>query len=269
MGYNVDIYRFLNSTEYEYKYTGKYGAKGERRAPKAKPTAEQLRKQNQYNRENKVRRLIKENFPPNSLWATLKYPAGTRKPLEEVEKEFNAFLGAMRRVYKKRGEPFKYIYRIEVGKNGGVHIHILVNRLKGKPDTDIILQTKWKHGRVNYAGIHEAGGYKNLAAYIVKQPADEIAGQMALFPEEKRKKLRTYSTSRNLIRPQPERRHYSRRTLRKLIEQIRTEGAPKPEPGYYIDMDSIRCGVNPYTGMSYLYYTECRVKLAEWKEEEE
>ena len=257
MGYYAVIYYFLNSTEYEYKFAGKYGAKGEKRAPKVKPTPEQIKKQNQRNRENRVRRLIKMNFRPNDLWVTLKYPAGTRKPLGEVKGDFKKFRDAMRRAYKKRGEPFKYIYRMEIGERGGIHIHILVNRAFS--DTDILIQTKWVHGRANSASIHEAGGYKDLAAYIVKQPTEEIEGQLSLFPAEERKVLCSYNPSRNLIQPVPERKVYSHRTMRKLVEQIAKTGQPTAMEGYYIDRDSIRCGVNPYTGMSYLHYTECRI----------
>lgn len=267
MGYNVSIYPFRDSTEYEYGYTGEYGAKGERRAPRAKPTAEQMEKQNQYNRENRVRRLIKANFRPNDLWMTLKYPAGTRKTPGEVRKDVSAFLSAMRRAYKKRGEAFLFIIRMEVGRNGGIHIHILLNRPDSMPDTDRLVQAKWKYGRVNYESIYETGGYRKLAAYIVKKPAEEIEGQLALFPEGERKAFCSYSSSRNLVRPQPERRSYSRRTMRKLVEQVRTQGRPEPSPGYYIDMESVRCGVNPYTGMSYLHYTECRIRTERQEKE--
>lgn len=31
--------------------------------------------------------------------------------------------------------------------------------------------------------------------------------------------------------------------------------------------DSVRAGVNRYTGMSYLYYTECRIDIIEDREE--
>ena len=33
-----------------------------------------------------------------------------------------------------------------------------------------------------------------------------------------------------------------------------------PEDGYYIDKNSIRRGINPYTGMSYLYYQEVKLR---------
>lgn len=267
MGYFVDIYHFLNSTEYEYKFIGKYGAKGEKRGKKEKPTPEQIKKQNQRNRENRVRRLIKRNFCPNDLWVTLKYQAGVRKPPGEVKKEFRAFLDSLRREYKKRGEPLKYIYRMEIGERGGIHIHILINRLRGAPDTDVIVQTKWTHGRANFTSIYEDGGYKALAEYIVKQPSEKIEEKMSQLPPEERKLLISYNSSRNLIRPEPERKEYKTRTMKKIMEQVAKDGKPEAKEGFYIDRDSIRCGVNPYTGMSYLHYTECRIVQIERPEE--
>lgn len=247
-----EVWRFINSNENEYKYRGKYGAKGEKRAKRKKATPEQIKKQNQLNKEKKLRRLIKANFFPLDLWCTLKYPKGARPPIEQVMKDIRNFLDRMRYRRKKKGELFKFIYRVEIGKRGGVHIHILVNRSDKKPDTDIEIKEAWKPGSVYWTTIYEHGGYSDLAAYIVKEPEDD--GQMSLFPEKERKKLRSYTPSRNLIKPEPERTMHSKRTVRKLIEE-----GPKPTPGYYIVKESIECGVNPYTGMSYLRYTENRI----------
>lgn len=254
MAYWRDRWTFRESREYEYKFAGKYGAKGEKRGPRKKATPEQVEKQNQLNREKKIRRLIKDNFEPGDIWATLKYQKGTRKPAGEVKKDLRKFLTLMRREYKKRGDEFKFIYRIEVGKEGGIHIHILVNRLDTKPDTDMTMQDIWKHGRVNYETIYEAGGYKDLSEYIVKKPDEEVAEQLQMFEEGERREFVRYSTSRNLTRQQPERTSYSRRTVRKIVE----EGL-KAENGYYIDKDSVECGVNQFTGMSYIRYTEIRL----------
>ena len=84
--YWKDIWRFKNSVEYEIKYKGKYGAKGEKRAKRKKATPEQIKMQNQRNREKNVRRLIKANFGENDYWITLKYPKGTRLKIEDVKK---------------------------------------------------------------------------------------------------------------------------------------------------------------------------------------
>ena len=254
--YWLDAWKFSDSNEYEYKFQGKYGAKGEKRHPKAKPTPEQVRKQNQLNREKKVRRLIKANFKEWDLWCTLKYPAGTRKPLKKIKKDKKLFLNRLRYAFAKKGEQLKFICRLEIGKRGGIHLHILVQRIEGE-DTDIIVQKAWKQGKVNFESIHDHGGYEKLANYIVKPPDEEQMEQLSLFPEEERRELTSYSTSRNLVRPQPERKEYRHWTVRKLIEE-----GPKPTPGYYIDKNSIRQGVNSYTGMSYFQYTEYRCETA-------
>jgi hypothetical protein len=254
MAYWQDTWAFTNSIEYEYKFAGNYGAKGEKRNKKTKATPEQIQKQNQFNREKKMRRLIKANFLPDDMWETLKYPKGTRKRLLEVKKDVRSFLTAMRKEYKKFGDPFKFIIRYEIGKKGGIHIHILINRLEKVP-MDLLVQDLWIYGRVNHETIYEYGGYQKLANYIVKKPGKEEENQLKLFDEKERKELISYSSSRNLIRPEPERKAYTRWTMRKLIEN-----GPKPTPGYYIDPDSVHCGVNPYTGMSYFQYTEYRIK---------
>lgn len=257
-----DTWRFNNSIEYEFKYPGRYGAKGEKRAKRKKATPDQIKRQNQTNRENYVRRLIKANFSEGDMWCCLKYPKGIRKEVGSVRDDLKDFLQKMRREYKKQKVPFKYIYRMEVGERGGIHIHILFNRLENTA-TDLIAQKCWQQGRVNYQSIYDAGGYKELADYIVKQPKNKDMKQLSLFPEEERKELIKYSSSRNLIRPEPERKMYSRKTMRDLIEN-----GPKPTPGFYIDKSSIVCGVNLYTGHSYYRYTEVKIdnKDGPWME---
>jgi hypothetical protein len=251
-------YEFENSIEHEFKYKGKWGAKGESRGPKTKATQEQIQKQNQRNKENKVRRKIKANFLPNDLWITLKPNKEKRKSMDELVKDVFNFLKAMKRAYEKEGEEFKYIYRLEIGKRGGLHCHILINRIRGH--TDLIVKEKWGRygGTVSYEAIHEAGGYKELAAYLVKMPDEAVSKQLSFFEEPEQKDLIRYSCSRNLITPEPEVKEYTQRTVKKLVEN-----GPTPTPGFYIDKNSIVTGINPYTGMSYYYYTEVRIKPRE------
>ncbi len=244
-----------DSIENEINYKGNYGAKGEKRAPKKKPTPEQMAKQNQLNREKYIRRLIKENFDPYDVWACLKYPKGTRKTIWEVRKDVKRFTDRLRNAYKKAGQPLKWIRRIEIGKQGGVHIHILVNRLRGAVETDILIQELWSHGRVNYESLYASGGYAKLAAYIVKQPDEQSVRQLSLLPESEQKEYRKYGTSRNLVRPRPVRKLYTHWTMCKILQD-----GPKPTKGFYIDKDSIATGVNAFTGMSWLHYTEYRLR---------
>lgn len=245
-------YRFENSVEYEFHYAGKYGLPSEKRAKRCNKTKDAVIKYNQKVKENRVRRLIKANFRKWDYWITLKYPKGTRKDIEDVKKDIRKFLDSLRRKYKRRNKELKFIYRIEIGAQGGIHCHMILPRIG---DGDLIIQESWKEGRVYFESLYEQGGYESLAHYIVKKPTEEVEKQLSLFDLEDRKQLIKYSTSRNLIRPHPEKKKYMRWTMRKIIDE-----GPKPSKGYYIDKSSIKAGISQWTGMSYLYYTEILVK---------
>lgn len=246
MAYRLRIWEFLNSKEYEYTYMGNYGAKGEKRAPRVKITPEQIMKQNMTNRKNHVRRLIKNNFGPGDYWITLKYPKGTRKSVAEVRKDIEKFIANMRNAYKRKGEQFKYIFRVEIGKLGGIHIHIILNRCKTGTATDVLVERYWKAGRPNFALLYEDGGYDQLASYLAKP---QLEGQ------EEDEYLKRFHPSRNLVKPVPKEKEYKHWTVRKLINE-----GPKATEGFYIEQDTVVVGVNPYTGMSYMKYTETRIR---------
>lgn len=248
--YIEDVWSFQNTIEHEIKFDGKYGCKGERRNKKTKATPEQIKKQNQKNKEKRMRRLIEANFHEGDYWLTIKYKKTDFNKQKNVEKDLKAYIDTIRRRYRKQNEELKYIYRIEIGSLGGVHVHMIVNRIRG---SDIDLQKMWKHGRVNFA-LLDSGPYKELAEYITKPPDDDVYKQLTLFPKEERKKFIKYSCSRNLIRPLPERKKFKRRTVKKMI----LEGI-KPKQGFYVVKDSIRIGINPYTGKSYIHYMERRL----------
>ena len=254
--YRLDIYRFATSTEYEYKFIGNYGAKGEKRSPKQKRTPEDIERQNQYQRTKTVRRLIKANFTEGDYWTTLTYPKDESRTIQEVSQDISKFLGHMRYQYKKVDIPCKYIYRIEIGSRGGIHVHIIMNRI---PDLDRTIQRYWTHGKAHNELLDD-GTYEQLADYIVKPPTDQQKKLLKTF-DESAKKLIRYSCSRNLIRPIPEMKEYSRRTMREVFNHDLI-----PEKGYYIDKNSIRRGVNAFTGMGYLYYQEVKLQKEQMAE---
>ncbi len=251
MAYKETVYKSDNCIEWGYCFKGKYGAKGEKRAPRKKATPEQIKRQNQLNKEALLRRTIQANFYPNDLWTCLKYPAGTRKSYDEVRKDFNKFLRGMRKDYKIRGEQFKYIYRIEIGARGGIHIHILFNRVWG---ADLLASKNWVNDNLHFTTLREEGGYRKLASYITKPLAEEPE-QLSMFIDTEIKLMSKYGSSRNLIRPEPEVKEPKRKTVKKLIQE-----GPTATKGFYIDKNSVRTGINEYTGYSYLYYTELRLK---------
>lgn len=278
MAFYMDKYILRRSIEYEYKFVGKHGGKGERRANRSRPTPEEMRAVNQRNRETKYRRIIELNFDEHDLWCTVKYPRGDRPPLHEVIKDKDELLKKLRAVYKKNGETLKYIYRIEIGERGGIHFHILINRLWNR-QTDIIIDDIWSEvlkksyerrkgipldraaGMVDYESVYREGGFRGLAKYITKQPEEDSEAKKLLdaMPEEDRRKLTKVSCSRNLKKPERIRKEYRARTMERMIKE-----GPKPsDPSlYYIDKDSIEYGVNPFTGFTYFRYAEILLKPA-------
>ena len=257
MAYCVDTYECGDVIEHEYKYMGNYGAKGEKRAPRKKATPEQMERQNHANKIKRVKREILLNFHPWDLWLTLKYKRGTCKYTKEVLADVKEWTDKLRKIYKKAGEKLKWIRRIEIGKYGGIHVHILINRPRTIKNIDLTCKDLWGRAGINFQSLREEGGYEQLAAYLCKKGDDETEGQLSFLPDEDRKRCISYSTSRNLIRPEDvrERKKYSHWTMRKIISD-----GPKPREGYYIDKNSIRTGINPFTGMSYYYYSEVRIK---------
>ena len=205
MAYKKVIYDCGPCKDYEYTWAGNYGAKGETRAPRKKPTPEQIEKQNQRNKEKRVRREMLLNFHEGDYWITLKYQKGYRPSTEQVKKDFKNFRDRLGRRYRSRGQPLKYIYRLEIGKQGGVHIHFLVNDIGG---TDKLVAKEWKKVQqsagVYFAHAYEEGGFQALAEYVTKKPKGKALEQLSLFPEEEQKQYISYNGSRNLIKPVPD-----------------------------------------------------------------
>ncbi len=247
--YILDIFRFKTVIEYEYKYFGNYGAKGEKRKPRRKATPEEIKANNQRNKAKKVRRLILANFSQGDYWTTLTYPKDTARNISEVTKDLRTFLDRMRRAYKRAGIPFKYIYRIEIGSRGGIHVHILMNRMDG---LDLLITEKWEHGHANLELMSDDGeSAEKLGDYITKPPTDQQIKIIRSLGEGDVSKLIRYSCSRNLEHPEPERQEVRRGTMHRIFDR-----GIKPTPGFYVATDTIRKGRNPYTGTSYLKYSE-------------
>lgn len=241
-GYKRQVWEFGWCMGLEEKHNGNYGARGQKRQKRRKPSKEEIAKHNQWKRERDVRRLIKWNFDKNDYWMTITYEKGVRPSPKEMKKDMAALIRKVRTLYRKAGKELKYICRMGFGKRGGPHIHILVNRFATETTgTDLIFSSIWTKGHVNFRTTYEAGGYKDLAEYITK-PLEE-------WEEEC---IKRYTRSRNLICRDPKEKVINRRSL------VDTQGHmiyPKAPKGYYIDPESVKMGINKVTGYAYRHYT--------------
>lgn len=211
-----------------------------KRGPRRKRTPEDIERQNKTNREKKVQRLILANFREGDWHLVLKYKKELRpESLAEAKEQVQKFLADMRKAYKKAGYQFKYIYVTERGKQGACHHHLIIEDIAGPElNTKKMVLKFWQYGSKAFIPLYEDGEFENLAEYIVKKETKEEAEGC------------TYSRSRNLIVPEPQ---------REIIHRKRWQQEPRPEKGWYIIPDSIVNGFNPVTGYPYQHYTMRRI----------
>ena len=110
LAYTETNYISANYIEHEIYYAGNYGAKGEKRSERQKPTPLEIKKNNHWNKVKYYRRLMQLNFYPGDLWTCLKYKAGTRKDINLVKSDLRSFFSHLRKAYKKAGYPLMFIY---------------------------------------------------------------------------------------------------------------------------------------------------------------
>ena len=250
--FSLKEYLLGDIREAEAGYTGKQTGKGRRQ----KATLEQIERWNRAKRRKAVRLLIEANFKKGDLWVCLKYKKGTRKTAQEVSKDLSDFCRRMRLSYKKEKQAFRWIARIEVGKLGGLHVHIICNAFKGD-GLSLITETWAKIAGSSRANIESLDGNadrEQLTDYITKEAEkDDDQYHLPGTVEDRRAVLRIRS-SRNLIRPEPERTPLTKREFEKLM----TDG-PKPAKGFIVVPDSVKRGENPITGMPYIRWKEIRI----------
>lgn len=232
MAYIQKKYTFPHAIEVEEYHTARYGAPGQKRQPKAKPTQDQIDRQNQRIKEKKCRRKLRAYFDVNDYFVTLTYKKEERPPdMEQAVKDFGKFVRKLRAAYRKRGQELRWIRNIEVGTKGAWHVHLAVNRI---PDADLLIRKAWPQGRVTHQLLYEKGEFRELAAYITKSPKTDS-----------RLRESSYSSSRNMPLPEPDKKLIRWKTWRKI----------RIPEGYYLDKVSLHEGINPVTGYPYRSYT--------------
>ena len=233
--------------EVEEYHDGRYGAPGMKREKKKKATPDQVAKINQYNKEKKARRRLRQYFHENDWFVTLTYRREARsQDMKTVKKHFRTFITKVRKEYKKNGCELFWIRNIENTKNNNWHIHLVIN---DAPDLIKLLNKLRPHGIAHDSKqLYKRGGFKDLAAYITKDEKStrKELGQVVdhIVTEA------NYSTSRNMpLKPPKE----------KILKRWQEE--PKPKKGWYIDKDSFFEGINPVTGYKYRHYTMFRIEM--------
>lgn len=230
------IFKFGKSIEVDEYIDGRFGARGEKRKEKKKVTPEQVKKQNQFNRTRKCRRLMKQNFKEGDLYWTFTFQVAKRpRCMLEAKIIWSRLQRKIRDICKREGKGFKWIIRIEKGSRGAFHMHLVMNAIE-KPRAIAKLWEEYGHAHLEY--MYEEGGFAELAAYLTK-------------PEEEGEET-YYSRSRNLTEPEPE--------IELVKEEFDTSGDIEIPQGYYLDKSSLINGHNPVTGYPFRHYTLVKIR---------
>ena len=125
-------------------HDGRYGAPGEKRQKRVKPTQEQIRMVNAQNKAKRCRQKMLAYFKTGDILATWTYEVENRPPtMQDALKDFKKAMRYVRREYKKRGYEAFWIRNIEKGTKGAWHIHLVINEIG---DTVSIIQKAWTKG---------------------------------------------------------------------------------------------------------------------------
>lgn len=240
-------FRKAEIIEVEEFRDGNYGAPGERRKKKEKPTEEQKKKWNRQEKVKRCRHRLLEYFRPGDIFVTWTYKPDKRPPdMERAVSDFKKAIRKVKKEYAKMGKQLRWIRNIEKGTRGAWHIHMVVNEIG---NTASILQRAWDYGGTYTERIGQNNMYSKdmheLANYLTK---DEQTVEKRKDGSEGKPRVAeaSYSTSRNM--PLKEAKS---KPLARWKKEV------KPKKGYYI----FRCyeGKNPATNHPYRRYTMIRI----------
>ena len=194
-----------------------------RGAGKRKPTRDAQKKVNAREARRKLIRKAEMNFTHRSLFVTLTYAQDPGE--EQAHRDLSNYL---RRLKYKAGKKLKYIAVTEVGHNGRIHHHVLID---GVPRETT--EQAWKGGYVNCRRYqHSRQGFAGLVNYMTKKnstldPGDEGIGRRRVRCSTGLKEPDVRISDRKL----------SRRRMQAIAEESTTGCAMSLEkafPGYRI-----------------------------------
>ena len=87
MAYKKKTWEFRRAIEVMEYHTARYGAPGQKREKKKKPTKEDMEKVNQYTKERKARHRLRTYFYKNDYFSCLTYRVDARPPDMQAAKE--------------------------------------------------------------------------------------------------------------------------------------------------------------------------------------
>lgn len=226
--YLEKIYKYADIIEIHKTYSCRYGNHSSRENRQG-TTKKAVAAYNEKLARRELARTIKANFEENDIHLTLTYKKHCRPcDIGEAKKLCRKFLDRLKKIC---GAGFKYIHSASIGTHGAIHHHLIISYLDPRE-----FRKLWQYGSC-YISYLDGGDYTELARYILGQK------QKSANPEQMCG--RRWSSSRNVKRVKP------------VVKEIKAKTwikTPAPIKGYIVDVDSIESGINPITGIPYIYY---------------
>lgn len=191
-----------------------------------KPSREVQQVLNRRNRSCEVNRVICANFTNEDLYITVTWK-GDPPTEAEFRRELENALKRMGRALAKKGKKLKWVKTVEPGKKSGrPHAHLVITG--GLAPQEI--QQLWGKGYVDCKPLmFDKNGVTGLARYFTKLSRNEAGDG---------KKKKSWSCSRNCVRPQPKTNDYkySKKRAREIAqEQDNCRVLDKLYPEYICD----------------------------------
>ena len=225
MAFKRKKYRLTNSIEVIECHTARYGAPGQPRRKKEKPTEEAVRKNNQRRKERRCARMVDKYFNVDDYILDLTYRKENRPAdIEECKKDLREFFRKLKKEYAKRYYELFWIRNIEVGPRGAWHVHVVVNRIDG---ADFLIKDLWKeHGGVYFQFYQDSKDRgEDIGTYIAKS---EVSAPDRIVQS-------SWSHSRNIKEVEPE---------ETVITGQSMNDKPRTPKGFYLDKNSYHDFVN-------------------------
>ena len=215
------------------------------RGRRAKPTSEVQAKLNQHNAEQKLIRILNENFTLDDIEIHLTYSdENLPETPEEVTRDYQNYLRRIKRLRTKLGLPeMKYVV-VPAGGYEDTRFHIHITMTGGVDRT--LVEEMWGYGYANSRRLQfNENGVEGLARYVARQ---FVAHQGEELPFGKR-----WSGSRNLVIPQPQDRDgkLSQTKVKELATGVSRETFEELYEGYRLS--EVRPFHNDVNGGYYLH----------------
>lgn len=235
MPYTKSVTKAGETVEIVKSFAGNYGKKWSRREH-YQPTPKDVAENNKKYAERKVTNIICENFTSNDWFVTLRFFNETRPDNpQEVLDVGKAFIRKLRKVYKKAGIEFKYVY-VTVYFNCKAHYHLVVPNI----DTNLIIAA-WEYGPIHLTPLYKTSGandFRKLGEYLIKNTDKQFSRPDSVYK-------RRYHSSKNLKIPKPK---------IKIIKAMTWVDEPKPPKGYFIAPPGVENYTCQLTGLPCQYY---------------